>query len=353
MTPTRVWTFLLPKLNLWILAVVVAVFVVIDQLAIPPILAHEVVPNADYRTKVDYTDIKAFIEEVNRDRSPKIILVGDSITQGGGVANGDETISHYLQQNVSRAGYAYHVYNFGIEGAEPGDCYAIVKSLRLTSKDLVVYDMNVGDYGVSPVRFREITPMLVPMPVHTKSTALVDPVEDWLRRFVNNHWKLFAYRGIVKTYLANWGGGPPITASSTKHAPDPPPWYTKDWTAQTKGMWKRGSNVFHDNDGALTFNRLMIQDVRSHGAKILVYNIPLNQKMMAQYQMIDEPKYKQNIARLKAAMLGAGAIYRDYEYLIPSDDFIDSLHPTRAGNEILANQLMKDLTPYFATGSLS
>ena len=41
-----------------------------------------------------------------------------------------------------------------------------------------------------------------------------------------------------------------------------------------------------------------------------------------------------------------GLPYLDYSSLLPTSDFIDSIHPTREGQRKLAVQLAHDLAPY-------
>lgn len=337
-------------MNIVMIIVVFLTFVAIDKLAIPKVIASQIALSADYRSKLDYGQLKSFVDLVNNDPTPKVIMIGDSITEGGGVANGDETIAHYLQQDILKSGKYYHVYNLGLQGAAPGDSYFIIKSLNLTSKDIVAYDLNVGNYGgPTAVKFPGITGELASKGsvLNPLVKASNNPVEDRLRLFVDNHWKLFAYRNMVKEYLTQQLSHKPVV-TTTQHQPDPQPWYTTNWTSRTRGMFKRGDNVFSDNDQGIRFTKLMIQDIKARGSNILIYNISLNQQMMEQYNMIDRPHYDADMQRLKTMVVTSGATYQDYETVIPSPLFADSLHPTKDGNRILAVRMAKDLSGWLS-----
>lgn len=325
-------------MNIFVILAVFLVFVGIDKFAIPAVMAADIPLSADYRTNLNYPELRAFIERINASAGPKVIMVGDSVTEGGGVSNGDETIAHYLQVDLQNADKPYHVYNLGLKGAAPGDAYNVIHAIHLNKGDVVLYGMNPSDYGTTPVNFPTVTGMLNPQKrfaIMQSQHPGTNPIEIALRLFVTNHWALFRDRNLIKDDL--------LGRNRTVHQTDPPPWYTSDWTARTKGIYKRGENTFHQNDGSLERLEWLIRDAKRAGALMFVYNVPLNQQMMAKYQMIDRPHYDENIKRLKTAIVNAGAQFGDYQKIVPSPNFVDSIHPTAKGNQIVAAALVHDV----------
>jgi len=339
--------FFRPKLNLLVIAAVLIVFSAIDTWVVPPVVANEVPATANYRTVARYSTLRVFINAINRDPAPKVIMVGDSIIEGGGVNNANETIAHYLQSNLTQTGSPYHVYNLGIEGAGPEDSYYEIRALHLSPADVVVFDMNTGHYGNAPATFPDIMPMLPAYGGNAPSNVLPNnankTIEQKLTAFIIAHWKLFALRDLVKEAIKHT-----ITHSeppqSVKHVADPPPWYHEDWTAKTKGIAKRGDNVFSNSDASLQYTNEMIQEVQKTSARMLLFNIPLNQQMMQQYSMLNAAHYQVDVDRLKTTFTRLGATYVNYETLVPSQYFVDSVHPTKEGNQIIANRLAADLS---------
>lgn len=340
--------FLRPKLNLPIILLVIIAFVFFDQWAIPKIVAQKVKASPEYRIPINFTlgQLKALIDQVNDDHSPKIILTGDSIIQGGGVGSGEESIAYFLQQELQQDRSPYKVYNLGISGAAPADVYYILKSLQLSDKDIVVYDLNIGHYakGKKAITYPAITAKLSEkyhhgQPIHSLLGISPDSLEDRLQHRVAQWWKFYAYREVVKSlYQEKWFG----------HAQAQPkvnldPWFKTDWTEKTKNAAKRGVVDINVGNVNLKFTKFLIEAASEQGARVFVFNIPLNQEMMAKYQMIDRMQYDKNLDSLVQFVTNQGAVYQDYELLIPSPHFTDSLHPMAEGNRRLAGQLHQDL----------
>lgn len=338
-------------MNVWMMLLVILSFVLIDQIVVPAAIGTKIRASSDTRSPIQfqYGDVKALIDLINHDKSPKIITTGDSIINGGGVKSASDTIANFLQGDIRQAGSKYHVYNLGLSGAAPGDIYFVVKSLHLTPQDIVVYDLNVSHYGYKSIIFPDITAELASkyeedQPLYDVLGIKKDKLEDRLQLLVNNTWKLYAYRDVLSEMLKEKLGKRP-----SKDYVSYDPWYYMDWSARTKGSPKRGGNEYPDTDPSLMFTKYMIQTVKKAGANILIFNIPLNQQMMKQYDMLNRPMYDKNIARLSTFVTSYGAKFTDYEKLVPSAFFTDSLHPMKKGNQLLAKQLQQDLTPWLDT----
>lgn len=259
--------------------------------------------SSDYRSSLNFDQLESLITIANQNNSPKIIMVGDSIVYGGGVSNGNETISHYLQQKIMSNHKNYQVYNLGLQGAAPGDVSDIVQSLKLTSKDIVIYDLNQAYFGSKPSTFPNLTGQLL-------KTSLK---------------MTYSYQFV------------------SQQLPDPEPWYTRTWKIKPNGSYRRGENVFSNNDQTLEIFEDMIKNVNSHGTKMFVFAIPLNPELMNQYNMLDSTRYASNLGRLKSIVESYKCGYENYENLIPANYFTDELHPTKQGNQILANEIYKKL----------
>lgn len=341
-------SFLRPKINFQIIITAIIVFVLMDLWLVPYIVSNQIAVSAEYRTPIHfkYGDIKVFIDEINGDPNPKIIFTGDSVIQGGGVGSGKETISYYLQSELKKQGSVYKVYNLGVSGAAPADIYFLVKALKLTNRDLVIYDLNIGHYNNKPIVFPSITPKLSATYHNGEPLDQIlklnnkDKLEDRFQLWISNSWKLYAYREIIKEVLFG-----KITQND-KIKLDP--WYTTDWTEQIKDKNKRGDFELLLNDLNLLFTRYLIETVKQKSATILIFNAPLNQEMMAKYDMIDRFHYDRNIKELSKVVQVEGSIFKDYEKAIPSPFFTDSIHPTKEGNQILALMFLEDITRLMA-----
>lgn len=340
--------FIKPKMNLSMIVLLLASFVGIDQLVVPRFVENQMSATSDYRTPThfQYGEVKAFIDLVNKDPYPKIILTGDSIIQGGGVEHSQDTIANLLQQELGGPRADRHVYNLGFSGAAPADIYFVLKALKLDEDDIVVYDLNIGHYVSQRLVFPTITGELAAKehrgePLYDILKLEKDPIEDRLQLFMTNTWKLYSYRDMILDQLEHRFLGTTEEQAWVNYQP----WYTLDWSSLTEGSAKRGSHNFPEDDPALTFTKYMVESVRERGAQMLVFNIPLNQEMMNKYAMIDRPTYNLNIARLGAAVEAHGALFRDYEKIVPSQFFTDSLHPMKEGNSIIAKTLIRDLGP--------
>lgn len=344
-------------MNLTILVLVILSFVCLDKFLVPAIVGQRVALSADYRipVKFGFGELRAFIDRINQDPRPKIIMTGDSVIQGGGVGSASETISFFLQQALQTAGSPYQVYNLGLSGATPADVFFVLKSLRMTDGDIVVYDFNIGHYGKGKkaITYPTITAQLAQkehrgQSLHSWLPSETDRLEERLQLIVTNHWKLYAYRDVIKSvYRERLFGVAPETSEVRLE-----PWYADDWTDKTKNLVKRGAVEIAADDVNLLFTRYLIQAARDQGARVLMFNIPLNQRMMDMYEMIDRTRYNQNVILMRRIMEKEGAVFVDYEQIVPSDWFTDSVHPMKEGNRMIAEQLRRDLQKWLITGDV-
>ena len=346
--------FLIPKINAPILILLIATFVVIDLYAMPWVVAEQHIEAASaYRPPLhfSYAQLKAQIDLINQDTHPRVITVGDSIINGGGVGSGEDTIANYLQKNLNGANLQnYHVYNLGLSGAAPADVYFVLKALDLKPQDIVVYDLNLNHYFVTQkLVFPQITAELSEkhhyrQPLYDYLGIEKDKLEDRLQLFVTDYWKLYAYRGLVKEMYEEKVKG--VKKLSMAEEVNLNPWTMTDWTERTKGGSKRGHAGYAADDPAMVFTRYLVQETRQHGANILMFGIPMNQEMVKMYDMVDWEGYNAGMKHLQEDVEKEGARYVDYSQLVPSPFFTDSLHPMAKGNEIIAQQLVKDLRPW-------
>ncbi|WP_232695452.1 SGNH/GDSL hydrolase family protein [Brevibacillus daliensis] len=333
-----------PKLNVIIIILVLISFVLIDLLVVPQFVAKRIEADASFRLPVNFGfgELKAFVDVVNKDDDPKIILVGDSVIKGGGVDNGTESLAHYLEDEVDEVAPDYQVYNLGLSGGAPGDAFFIVKALDLEPEDIVIFDLNTGHYGNTVVKFMDKTGHLAFKEINGASLyddlqITEDRIEDRLQTLMVNVWDLYAYRDMIKELMF---------PDPDKPMPQPinyNVWSATDWTEKVKGTSKRGAYLISDKDLSVDFTRYMIQDVKEQGSNILIFNTPLNQEMMQKYNMIDRFNYDRNIDFLEQVVEKEGGEFVDYEKIVPADDFTDSIHPMAKGNRIIANHLVDDM----------
>lgn len=347
-------SFLIPKLNAPILILLIATFVLIDRFAMPWVVAERhIEATSAYRPPLhfSYAEVKAQIDLINQDTHPRVITVGDSIVNGGGVGSGEDTIANNLQKELNGANLQnYHVYNLGLSGAAPADAYFVVKALDLKPQDIVVYDLNLNHYFIrQKLVFPQITAELADkyhdgQPLYDFLGIQKDKLEDGLQLFVTDHWKLYAYRGLVhEMYDEKVKGVKPLDMVEEVNLN---PWTMTDWTERTKNSSKRGESSYEANDPALVITRELIQETRQRGANILLFGIPMNQEMVKRYNMVNWEGYNAGMKHLQEDVEKEGARYVDYSQLVPSPYFTDSLHPMAKGNEIIARQLVQDLNPW-------
>ncbi|HWT81887.1 MAG TPA: GDSL-type esterase/lipase family protein, partial [Candidatus Methylomirabilis sp.] len=116
----------------------------------------------------------------------RIMVVGDSLTFGTGIAQ-EDTYSAVLERYLGER-FRVEVLNLGVEGAQSEDVYRILREkLPILSPDLVVYGMCLNDFLPSGVPQYETTPRLtLPVPFkhrfrrHTLLGFLLDRKYDAL-----------------------------------------------------------------------------------------------------------------------------------------------------------------------------
>ncbi len=345
--------FVRPRMNLLIIVMIILSFVVIDIVLVPIITGIQVKATPEYRCCLDhltYGELKSFIDRVNRDKSPKIILTGDSVIHGGGVRDGDETIAHFLQQEINKSTNRYHIYNLGLKGAYSGDVYFIIKSLRLTEKDIVIYDLNLNQWDKPLTQFPHVSSLLASSDhsgvdldtiLHISTNK---SIEDQLQNFLTQHWRLYANRVLIKNIRIKKSLKEPEPASTYQF------WHEKNWDDKLGKYAQRGATPITVQHPFMLMSLYVSNVVIEEKAKMLIFNMPLNHELLDKYKEIDRLGYDRNKNFMKTAFEEAGAAYRDYEFIVPSPYFTDTLHPTKEGNRIIAEQLAADLSTWINEG---
>jgi acyl-CoA thioesterase-1 len=92
-------------------------------------------------------------EASEKDLRPRIVCFGDSLTAGYGTETG-QAYPDYLQSELDRRGYSYHVINAGISGNTTKDGVERVSSIVAMKPDIVVVEFG-GNDGLRGLRIAD------------------------------------------------------------------------------------------------------------------------------------------------------------------------------------------------------
>src|SRR5215469_186345 len=126
-----------------------------------------------------------------KDMRPRIVCFGDSLTAGYGTEAG-QAYPDYLQTELDRRGYSYHVVNAGISGNTTKDGVERVSSIVAMKPDIVVVEFG-GNDGLRGLRIADTRANLDKIVATLKSsgarvvlagiTLPPDYGQDYIRQF--------------------------------------------------------------------------------------------------------------------------------------------------------------------------
>ena len=148
----------------------------------------------------------------------RILVIGDSLTYGTGVAD-EETYSSVIAAELSKQGYRVQVTNLGVEGAQSEDILNILKNnINVVRPHLVIYGICLNDFLPSG---RSQDPIQVPRGLRWSALAALT-----VRSLTQAGMKL----GLIKDFISEMMADLPRLE----------PRFRKDLTAMNRLVTERG-----------------------------------------------------------------------------------------------------------------
>ncbi len=293
----------------------------------------------------------------------KVVFLGDSVIHGGGVPSENQTIPSYFAHHLRllTPGRDINVFCFSLPGCTLEDTLNILRFIGEEKPDLVIYDQNIGWFGSDKVmehpRLAELSESAYQDTPTKKSTSGSDwksGFEHRLSKFATDHWALYRQR-ILLNYL--WFGAPlkekltlevELAEPGSENSLTQPeeifkPWYEKDFSVLKK---TKGKLAYCTLDGSnqhwLSYNQL-VEMLEKQGTKAAFFMIPRNKTLYDQYNLLDEKVLEDKQNQLALVARKSGIKVFDYTYSVDDRYFVDSVHLTAEGNQIVAKMLAWDL----------
>jgi len=321
----------------------------------------------------DQATVVRWKEQLQDKSEFKVLFIGDSVVFGGGVKEAADTLPALFARQLmtSNPDKDIKVVNCSLPGNTPADAWVMSRFLADTRPDLVVYDANLGWFGNQTVMEH---PGLTKLP----GVRLVDEdwsrlqaakpttpgLEDRLASGVAQGWVLYRDR----LFLNYWLWGQPYNEKIKQalqyksarlllpHQLNPQqheqllPWDQKNTASLKASQGVLGSVALNASNPHWYYYQRLLADWQGQGSQVIVFAVPRNQTLLAQYKVINQQKFYPNQEQmLKAAKINGAAVFDYTKGVVADDDFTDTVHPTAQGNQQLARRLYRDVT---ATGWL-
>ncbi|MCG9967941.1 hypothetical protein L9W92_07710 [Pelotomaculum terephthalicicum JT] len=336
-----------------------------------------------------YTDYMA------RQKGCKIAVIGDSVVQGAGVPEGEQTITAHLEEEL-RGSYLpeARVFNCGFPGGRPADLYMAVKSLHEAgavqffminisypffsdemAKDPLLY-FKVWFYQLTDEQKKELNiPAEMPpdQPVKTDSAEAAggSAVETLLQKKISEYWSVYRFRQELNRFL--FGGRPAAKGReyydlafkgimpeaeepaeqeqepfSEKDKPENKynVWTSFPWSEEDKAHLKKVFDVTGKDNVDFKYYRELCRYLEENEIPAVIFLSPVNHALLQRYQLLDYDAYEKNTGIIAQAALQRDIAFFNYQDAIPQELFHDSLHMLDGGNAAMAELLSRDLRPY-------
>ncbi|MBO8171721.1 MAG: hypothetical protein H0Z33_07520 [Bacillaceae bacterium] len=344
--------------NLRVLLLTVLFLWILDQI-IMAVFDHQVNGEGTFRLKIEEKRVlEGYLEKIEADPHPKVIMIGDSVMFGSAARMDDQTIPAWFHQYIGdQSGGEMHVYNLGLRGLGIADAYYLLKRLQKPENNIewIVYNINTGWFTRENIINRPfILDLHEPESIPCNRLGLDPPpardAEGWIQDHIMDKWKLYHYRYLV----SHWLFGKPLIQrlqdeanqlynqtdnEDEEHIYDP--WYEKEWDQRFAGDWKIGA-IYHGNTQWQYFEYLL-QLMKKTSSNSLVFFTPRNGELLEKYDKVDHQLMAKSKQTIRETAHKYGVAIVDYEDLLASSYFSDSIHPLPEGNRIIAEQLAHDM----------
>lgn len=339
--------------------------------------------------------LNLYVDYAARQKGTKIAVIGDSVVQGAGVPERNQTITAHLQEEL-RGSYLpdAKVFNFGFPGGRPADLFMAVKQLHQAgavqlfvinisypffsdemAKDPLLY-FKVWRPQLAEDQKKELkVPAEVPaaQPVKTDSTEATgsSAVETFLQEKVAEYWSVYRFRQELNRFL--FGGQPAVKSKEyfdrtfkgempeVEQVEDPAQeplsekdrpenkynvWTSFAWSDQDREHLKKVFNVTGRDNVDFKYYRELCRYLQENRIPAVIFMSPVNHALLQRYHLLDYNDYKKNTAVIAQVARQRGITFLNYQEAVSPNLFHDSLHLLDSGNATTARLLSKDLQPY-------
>lgn len=343
--------------------------------------------------KSDVLDL--YVEYVAGQGGYKIAVIGDSVVQGAGVAEREQTITAHLQDEL-RGSYlkSARVFNFGLPGGRPADLYMTVKKLHEAgAAQMVVVNISYPFFSYEMTKtpllyFKVWSPGLsadekMELKVPAGATAAqaqqaapagtggVQDIENNIQKTISRYWAVYRFRQELNRYL--FGGQPALQGKayldlalhgimpgleqpaepeqeeplSEKDKPENKykVWTGFPWSAQDREHLKNVFNVTEQDNVNFKYYREMCRYLAENDIPAVIFMSPVNHSLLQQYGLLDYSSYVDNTGLIRQVADGSGILFLNYQEAVSPDLFHDSMHMLDGGNALTAGMLGRDLRP--------
>lgn len=303
--------------------------------------------------------LESYLERIRNDAGKKVLFLGDSAMFGSATAADNETIPAYVAEIAAQKwpGEQVHFYNIAMRGLGSADAYHLLQLLQDSPHvaDLIVYNVNIGWLTDEKLVNRQLILDLYPIDRVDWAGLKLEKPNKWdperlLGEHVMKHWNLYRYRYMVSYWLF----GKPIyhaiedaadrlyeTVDSGEDSLIYLPWYEKEWDDKLAGDWKIG-RIYENNKQWQYFDR-MLQLMSKTSRETMVYFTPRNGELLQKYDKVDHVAMKQSKEKITKTAMGYQIHVFDFEDLVESSQFSDTIHPLSEGNRTIAEAIVREM----------
>jgi len=337
-----------------------------------------------------------YVEYITEQKGYKIAVIGDSVVQGAGVPERNQTITAHLQEQL-RGSYlpGARVFNLGLPGGRPADLFMTIKKLHEAGAvQLVIINISYpffsDEMAKTPLLYFKVwSPFLteeekkelkVPAIKQAEQKAQDRPeesggnteTEKFFQEKAASYWYVYRFRQELNRFL--FGGQPAVMAreyfdlafkgvtpaQEQPAAPDEDEveplsekdkpenkykvWHSFPWS---KGDLEHLAKVFNANDKNLNYKyyRELCRYLEGNKIPAVIFMSPVNHDLLKQYQLINYDSYRDNTVLIGQVAGNSNIKFLDYQESVSPKLFHDSMHMLDAGNSTMAGLLSRDLQP--------
>lgn len=304
------------------------------------------------------------LEYIKRQRSDydyNIMVLGDSVAYGGGVAAG-ESIPAYLEEELGRLlpDKRVRVWNLAIPGSKPGDIYCALRRIEPLQPDAVVIDFDIVFYSrldsPKPVAFDWL---YLDDGLPADAGQVIDRYQpasaaDLIYRFVNRNCRLYYYREFLNALLFKGHprkqlerglsglfrrlAGAPATPDTLDEAA------LKDSVAYMYDPFP----VDPRNNNAYGVSMEILRRLGEQNRPAVIFLTDQNAGILG--DLLTDSVYLQKVQVIDQALSASGLDYLNFTGKIPLNEFADNVHLKPGGNRIVAGQLADRLVSQLGGG---
>lgn len=336
-----------------------------------------------------------YVEYIAGQKGYKIAVIGDSVVQGAGVPERDQTITAHLQDEL-RGSYlpGARVFNLGLPGGRPADLFMTVKKLHEAGAvQLVIVNISYPFFSDEMAR----TPLLyfkvwAPFLTEEEKKELKVPAEkqaeqegpagqpepggsmdaeNFLQGKIASYWSVYRFRQELNRFL--FGGQPSVMArvyfdlafkgvTPAQEQPAEPDeeeplsekdrpenkykvWQSFSWSERDLEHLAKVFNVTNKNENFKYYQKIC-RYLEENKIPAVIFMSPVNHSLLRKYQLINYDSYRVNTGLIGQVARQSNITFFNYQESVSPDLFHDSMHMLDGGNAATAKLLSRDLQPF-------